>query len=499
LVLVGSSASPDGPALPGSCEAAVAGGGWAGVYFAFRLAEAGTRVCVFEASERIGGRTYSHDFLVGRRRDRFVLDLGAYRFTPDMHLPGDVILKVLKLPVACYEPSCLPANADFPPPFVFNYTAPLVRIVGPDGMPAGYVTAIEGMVDRIRRLGGQVFLGARLTDFAPAKSGGRARLVFGQQAVEAGTVLLNLPRQEILRLPSLRAATPARTVKMQECVKFDMPGDFFPPGQKFDLGRSLTKAYAFYDEAWWHTRLNKTEGQWPANAFIPTNTSLGIPVGIHFNDGPVRCDAPALGCRGFLQVFYSPSGESFYEDLRPSPWQPLGVVKAGADAGGRLRQLHAAIMEATAELFSAAGAEPPQEPPSLLAVGVWDRQGQGYTAPTKVYYSKSASTPGGPDPLERACGVPGLSEEEYRRSVLQPLGPGGAGPLVANNDFVAAETERLYGDWAEESLLQAERGLRLLGHGRPAWLDASYYEAKVLGGLEGVAPPPAAAAVPVVV
>lgn len=51
------------------------------------------------------------------------------RFSPDMHLPGDVILKLLRLETECYEPGCPPAHEEFPKPFLFNYTAPLSRIV----------------------------------------------------------------------------------------------------------------------------------------------------------------------------------------------------------------------------------------------------------------------------------------------------------------------------------------------------------------------------------
>jgi len=43
----------------------------------------------------------------------------------------------------------------------------------------------------------------------------------------------------------------------------------------------------------------------------------------------------------------------------------------------------------------------------------------------------------------------------------------------------------MFGDWAEESLLQAERGLRMQGLKRPDWLDAAYYKKKVLDVLVG--------------
>jgi len=461
---------------PSHCDTAVVGGGWAGVYYAFRVASSSSeQVCLFEATERIGGRTYSHTF--APNGENFTLDVGAYRFTPDMHLPGDVIMKVLELKTACYEPSCTPAGKDFPPPFIFNYTAPLRRIVDSDGMPAGYMTAVEGLVKNIQAHGGKVFMDARVTDVVPSSTG--AKLVFGSREVTANKVLLNLPRGAILGLPSLKEATPARTTKMQECVKFDLPADLFPPGHSLNLGGSLTKAYAFYEDAWWHTKLNKTDGQYPDNAFLPVNTSEGIPVGIHFNDGPVRCDSPGVNCRGFLQVFYSPATESFFQDLRKDADHPMSQIDAkdGSASAAKLQTLHDAVMEATKDLFVQKGVDEPKVPPTMLVVGVWGRDGQGFTAPTKVYYSESKSVPGGPDPLEKACGVPSLTEAEYRSSVLMPTGTPKL--LVANNDWVAQKTEKLFGDWAEESLLQAERGLHLLGVERPEWLDEAYYNEKV--------------------
>jgi hypothetical protein len=55
-----------------------------------------------------------------------------------MHLPGDLILKKLQLPTLCYEPHCPSAKLDMPKPFIFNYSAPLRRVVDPStGLPAG--------------------------------------------------------------------------------------------------------------------------------------------------------------------------------------------------------------------------------------------------------------------------------------------------------------------------------------------------------------------------
>lgn len=466
-----------GTALPEHCDAASVGAGWAGIYYAFRLSQTGVRVCIFEASDRVGGRTYSHSLKAGTRNEEWTLDVGAYRFTPDMHLPGDIILKVLGLNTACYEPSCEPASKDFPPPFMFNYTAPLRRIVDDEGLPAGYVKALDGMLQRIQAAGGQLFMQSAVTDLQPLPNNQGATLFIGDKQVTATRVLLNLPRNHLLKLASLKANTPARTVKMQECVKFDIPTNYFPPNQTIQQGRSLTKAYAFYEDAWWHTKLNKTDGQWPENAFLPLETPEDIPIGIHWNDGPVRCDAPLKGCRGFIEVFYATAFESFFEDLRRDPYHPLGMLFAADDKKGRLQELHAAIMDATKPVFDEKHVAQPTEPPTALVVGVWDRRGHGYTAPTKVYYSTNPTVPGGPDPLERACGVPGLTDSEYRESVLSPLGTHSI--LVANNDWVAQSFETMFGDWAEESLLQTERGLSLQGFGKPQWLDAAYYNQKV--------------------
>jgi len=67
--------------------------------------------------------------------------------------------------------------------------------------------------------------------------------------------------------------------------------------------------------------------------------------------------------------------------------------------------------------------------------------------------------------------------------VLQPFASlKAAGPSIflANNDYVAQNVYYLFGDWAEESLLQSERALRRLGTPKPAWLDQAYYNAQIV-------------------
>ena len=80
-----------------NCTEVFVGGGWAGVYAAYRRVvddpSRASSACLMEASWRMGGRTYS--VAINHTSIPFVQDVGAYRFTPDMHTVGDLILHQL--------------------------------------------------------------------------------------------------------------------------------------------------------------------------------------------------------------------------------------------------------------------------------------------------------------------------------------------------------------------------------------------------------------------
>jgi hypothetical protein len=203
------------------------------------------------------------------------------------------------------------------------------------------------MVERLRGLGVRVFLDSPLLDITPPAdaSGSRAarsltKLVFANGTVGAsGTVLLNLPRNRLMMLKSVRSAVPKRTAAILDCVKFDTPPDMFG-NQSIGNSTALTKAYFYYDDAWWHTKLNLTTGEYPANAFHPLTTSYGIDIGIHWNDGPVTCKDSASGstfrargpvgagvsCHGYLLAYYSATNDTFFYGASGAPDEPLGVV-----------------------------------------------------------------------------------------------------------------------------------------------------------------------------
>merc|ERR1712032_337762 len=98
--------------------------------------------------------------------------------------------------------------------------------------------------------------------------------------------------------------------------------------------------------------------------------------------------------------------------------------------------------------------------------------------PTKVLYDPSMS--GVPS---KACGnVSGLDDTTYRDVVLQPWKDSHqlSNIFLVNNDWICMNVHKFYGDWAEESLLQAERTMYLLNKtSKPTWLNSTYYKTRV--------------------
>jgi hypothetical protein len=276
---------------------------------------------------------------------------------------------------------------------------------------------------------------------------------------------------------------------------------------------NLGKAYLFYEDAFWRSRFRRDVGTWPPDVgFAAVSTEGGMRLNVRWYDGPVVCDdgdqrlngtttASSSSCTGLLEIYYSVSNETFYCSLPTSPEEPLGSVwdTDGPDALAVLRQAHAGLLDSLRPLLESEGVDASSlEPPSGLIVGIWHRPtdefplGRGYTAPTKVLYYPSMS--GTPD---IACGVPGLTDESYRDTVLQPWriiidDDTGKGTTIGgsnienriflvNNDYACMDVRYFFGDWAEESLLQSERAVLLLGMPPPMWLQSiDYYHENVV-------------------
>lgn len=118
---------------------------------------------------------------------------------------------------------------------------------------------------------------------------------------------------------------------------------------------ALTKAYLYYADAWWLTKLNRTVGTFPSSPFTPLSTSLGIYVGVHWNDGPVVCVKGGHSqCHGYLEVYYSVTNETFFAGVSADAEHPFGEINRtqGAAAAAALDQAHAAVMEAIAPVLA---------------------------------------------------------------------------------------------------------------------------------------------------
>ena len=99
----------DNTEYPKHCDLAVVGAGWGGAYVAYRMAVDtntvnASRVCVFEANGRVGGRIYSIHGLPNFAD--VAVDVGGYRFQETQRLPADLVWSALKLPTVCYDWQC---------------------------------------------------------------------------------------------------------------------------------------------------------------------------------------------------------------------------------------------------------------------------------------------------------------------------------------------------------------------------------------------------------
>lgn len=457
----------------GNCTFGIIGAGWSGVYWAWRLGVdakivPSDHICIFEAYGRIGGRTYTiHE--EGEGGGTAAVDVGAYRFAGDMYLPADLIMHALKLPTSCYEPTCKDAE-DLP---YWPYRKAQRKVVDDNGLNAGYDTPIHVMMGQFLASGGRFFRGYRLTDLDVMQPGGGVALRFSNRiAAKVPHVLLNLPRPSLLQIRGFQKVVSARVYQILQCDSSS--GLPFPhlAGSKHTGG---VKAYAYYQDAWWLTKLNLSQGSLKSEDKYP-------PLAIRYHDGPVECDGgqdvggntlwvpPVLGaaCRGALEVVYDFSHVDWWMQLQQRPEDALTLLRNATI----LHQVHQRLMDLHRDNLTKAGVMPESlRLPQWIALGTWSVSKTSLQpGPAKVVYK------GGDAGLANACGVEGLTGHEYAEQVISPRFPE---ILLANNDFHAQTAETWDGDWAQDTLLLAERGLRRLNVSAPSWLNHSYYQQRI--------------------
>jgi hypothetical protein len=417
---------------------------------------------------------------------------------------------------------------------MFNYSAPLRRIVDPETrLPSGYATAMHRMIEEMQEMGARVFTQTKLIQFefiehtSDVSKDPYVQLSFQHTAsghIETipnnattdpiDMVVLNLPRNKLFEVTGIQESLSTQSKQTIGCIVFDTPAELFGDETQKEMQSAqhfttnLGKAYLFYNNAFWRTRMNETVGTWPPDVgFAAALTPEGVRLNVRWHDGPVMCESgDTTSCIGLLETYYSVSNETFYSSIPKSYDEPLGSVweSDGPAAQAILQQAHTALVHSLKPLLEENGIDGDSlPPPSGLIVGIWHRPtekyplGRGYTAPTKVlYYPPDSGLP------DQACDVPGLTEELYRDIVLQPWKTndlvGGGDPkkhkytnsapnsirdriFLVNNDFSCLDVRYYWGDWAEESLLQAERAMFLLGMPPPSWLvNKDYYQTHVV-------------------
>lgn len=362
------------------------------------------------------------------------------------------------------------------------------------GNNAGYASVVERMLSEIEAAGGSVTFGATLVAVkaqgqgATAESGERAEAAAGgtpvvgsptsllfqewPTSVGASRVILNLPANAIEGLdPSsviFHDSPPQTVVALKNVTVF-----------------AMVKAYAWYDDAWWASKLGRMQGQFEAPGgseavmqrqfIVAQKTSEAstkpsahgrlatprepppAPLLGRYHDGPLQCvvgaDSAGLpvysgdkvrfgNCSGALEVYYG-EAHPYFVKLMTSPLEPLTVMTAeDGDAASRtaLAQVHAALMRYHASALQAAGLDQP-DPPRALVVANWVADG--------------AFTPGigsfGAPPHRRGVPVtpdpPGT--DALRRDIRKPS--------AEHDVFIVNQDYGYESGWAAGSLIMAEK------------------------------------------
>eukprot|EP00980_Cylindrotheca_fusiformis_P029065 scaffold22713_cov139-Cylindrotheca_fusiformis.AAC.2 len=257
-----------------SCKLAVVGAGTGGLYTAMRLVDegkySGEDICIFEATERVGGRLYSLRGF-GPENDISV-DAGGYRtwpeYTPTLHT---LITEYLGLPMDCYD--------DSEPCEVYN-------IVSDTGEKAGFATFVEEMMQRLIDDGACFFPRHELKSMQYDEDDGMKTLKFSNGVTgTAETLILNVPQRPLLTI--LR--------------KSDLPLEDDFATEMFDSLHSVqteivNKLYLYYNNSWWYD-LGLKSGE-----FEMSGDARNMPLGGRYHDGHVKCNDE--GCYGFLLAVY---------------------------------------------------------------------------------------------------------------------------------------------------------------------------------------------------
>lgn len=454
------------------CPVAIIGGGWSGAYFAWRIAVdtatvPASEVCVFEATERTGGRIYSIPDAPGAFG--LTIDVGGYRTQTGMRLPRDLIEKGLNMSTAPYSPR----GAD----------QRMLVVADPFGNNAGFGTPIDRMLNDLKEKGGRVFMYHQLTSVTrgPDNTMDLSLLATNKLFPSQRRVAINA-RLAFLNVPS----APSLINLGNSSLPWSEADSLTYSALSAPTPNAQCKAYLSYKDAWWITKLGRDEG-----TFSDTSDSVNRPaLAGRYHDGPVLCADPRrrgescgnstdplcrqgrwmssrrLGrgeeCSGSLLVAYTTgtSNCAYYHALQSDLSSPyVAIYGSSHPQRAALLAAHQRVIDFHRSALLAADVDPDsiEEPESLL-LGIWKEE-----APFKPGYSRYPSF------------LVGQTRAEAMARSLRPLE--GLDLFIANIDSQAG------GGWAETTMIGTEKILyKYLNVPAPTWLDEHYYEDKIIRG-----------------
>eukprot|EP01064_Diplonema_japonicum_P016839 TRINITY_DN2487_c0_g1_i4.p1 TRINITY_DN2487_c0_g1~~TRINITY_DN2487_c0_g1_i4.p1 ORF type:complete len:496 (+),score=131.76 TRINITY_DN2487_c0_g1_i4:60-1490(+) len=452
--------------LPSKCKVSVAGAGFSGVYFAWRLAVdthrvAASDVCIFEANARIGGRLYSvKDF---PEMSDIEVDVGAYRFAEGDHLPSDLIMKGLLLKTACYDYNCTGGGCSHGDGGLSTNCLKVTDVYG----NSRFSLVIETMLEQLISKGAHLFTGTVVTGVLNGgntiKNGRRTAILTFRgtdHKLHSDIVLMNTPMTALGALD-------------QDSVIFPKAGGSEEAFSCMTSQIFLTglKVYALYDDAWWYSKLGLMQGSYGTD-------KEAVPLSGRYQDGPTKCkvkdghsglpvyaESPVKygDCWGALMVYYrlaiTNMEGNYWLKMMADPDDAMTRIVPGGKHANVLADLHAQLMEFHAKELAAAGVDPASlAPPKAIYMGNFVRNG--------TYVGSIGATGCALTKPKKVWKVVRRPNEDYN-------------VFLANQDY--GRSFDTFG-WATgglqltEKILQAEMGLR-----KPKWLNGAWYEKMILG------------------
>eukprot|EP00934_Nitzschia_sp_Nitz4_P000981 Nitzschia sp. Nitz4//scaffold21_size171442//131466//134153//NITZ4_002183-RA/size171442-augustus-gene-0.190-mRNA-1//1//CDS//3329542477//981//frame0 len=362
-----------------SCPVVVVGGGAGGLYSALRMVDEGliegSDICVFEATERVGGRLFSMRGL-GPDND-LVVDSGGYRtypqFTPTLHA---LITEYLDITMDCYD--------DSEPCEVYN-------IVDEEGKKAGFATFVEEMMQRLVDAGACFYPYHELTSFSqreatseeiPASPVSNSynnkvttlNFANGVVATATSTTILNLPQRPLLSI-----------IRNSDLDAVDMID-----ADTLDALHSVQtvmapKLYLYYPkgQVWWR-QLGIRQGE-----FAWDGDARNMLLSGRYHDGAVYCDDEddPDTCHGFLLAVYTNdlSGNKlqYFRRFQRDRPEPVTIL-ANTDLEGQefLKHAHERLVEFHTYYntepavnytgFTASQVFANSDPPTFALLSVWN-------------------------------------------------------------------------------------------------------------------------------